>query len=101
MVRNPLVTSVVSGDHLTVRLLDAARLAIAAALLSASAARAAAPIDRGIFPDLDAKVAISFPGRDEIRAPRLGIAPRTHVLVLYDGDYPLAAFALPAKAPPS
>jgi len=76
-----------------------AAFALAAAIGLTAAAHAAPPVDRGIFSDLDGTVALALPGRGELRDPRLGIVPGRKVLVVLDGDYPLAAFGLPARAP--
>src|SRR5688572_6253758 len=56
-------------------------------------------VDRGIFPDLDSQVSLTLPARDEVRKPRLGMSARRNVLLLFAGDYPLAAFALPERLP--
>lgn len=74
------------------------------ALLTALTASAGAspPNDRGIFSDLDATVVLLLPDRAELRAPRLGAMPGKNVLVVLDGDYPLAAFALsPGREAPA
>ena len=78
-------------------LCQAALLAVAV-LGASTGARATALVDRGIFPDLDGQV-LALPTRDEVQQPRLGLSARRNVLVLLDGDYPLAAFALSGKAP--
>jgi uncharacterized protein YijF (DUF1287 family) len=77
---------------------QAAPLAIAALAL-APGAQATTLVDRGIFSDLDAQVSLVLPARDEVKEPRLGLS--RNVLILLDGDYPLAAFALPEKAAPA
>jgi uncharacterized protein len=76
-------------------------LIIAVVVSVTAGAGASTLVDRGIFPDLDARASLKLPAPDEVRAPRLRLAPRQDVLVLFDGDYPLAAFALSGKAPAS
>jgi uncharacterized protein YijF (DUF1287 family) len=77
---------------------EIATVALAAAIALTGAAQAASPVDRGIFPDLDGRVAVALPRREELRDPRLGIVPGKKVLVVLDGAYPVAAFGLPARA---
>jgi uncharacterized protein YijF (DUF1287 family) len=76
-----------------------APIALTAALALGGTGQAAPPIDRGIFSDLDGTVALTLPRRDDLREPRLGMVPGRKVLVVLDGDYPLAAFGLPRQAP--
>ena len=53
------------------------RTALAIAVLGATTgARATAVVDRGIFPDLDGRVALALPTRDEVREARLGLSAR-------------------------
>jgi uncharacterized protein YijF (DUF1287 family) len=78
----------------------AVRLAAACACLGlASGARAqsAAVRDVGIFSDLDAAVRIALPHRLDGQM-RLRLDEARHLVVLYEGDFPLKAYAL-AGAP--
>jgi uncharacterized protein YijF (DUF1287 family) len=50
--------------------------------------------DRGIFPELDARVTASVPGWIAVRAPWLRVDRRHGVITLYDGDTPLKAYPL-------
>lgn len=50
--------------------------------------------DVGIFSDLDDAIAITLPPAAATRAPRLQVDPQRGLLLLYDGEFPLKAFAL-------
>jgi uncharacterized protein YijF (DUF1287 family) len=55
--------------------------------------------DVGIFPDLDRSVHVTLPAQVDARRARLRLDDRHHLVVLFEGDFPLKAYALRASPP--
>jgi uncharacterized protein YijF (DUF1287 family) len=55
--------------------------------------------DIGIFPDLDRAVHVTLPPRVDGRRARLRLDERHRLLVLFEGDFPLKAYALRGRPP--
>jgi uncharacterized protein YijF (DUF1287 family) len=55
--------------------------------------------DVGIFSDLDGAVQITLPRRIDDRRTRLRLDDKHHLVVLFDGDFPLKAYGLAQPCP--